>query len=238
MLACLLLNGFLAMADEPSPLPTSPGVHSVERTVEGKLVRFTFVLPEGTKPGGGADVPVVLALHYAGHGTPHYARPFVEQLVVPGLSKLGAIVVAPDCPGQSWTQAAVQTTVLTLLDEIVAETHGDPKRVVVTGYSMGGMGSWSFALRHPERFVAAIPVAGRPRRAEDVRIPVYAIHGAADELIGPGPTEAGVAAMKRAGVESRFVSLPGRTHYEVPSYAPALAEAVPWIEARWRATAD
>ena len=38
----------------------------------------------------------------------------------------------------------------------------DKAKVVVTGYSMGGAGTWHFAEKYPERFSAAIPVAGRP----------------------------------------------------------------------------
>ena len=38
----------------------------------------------------------------------------------------------------------------------------DMKRIAVTGFSVGGTGSWHFAAKYPERFSAAIPVAGRP----------------------------------------------------------------------------
>ncbi|MEO0601163.1 MAG: alpha/beta fold hydrolase [Myxococcota bacterium] len=231
MLHALLLVGPLAMAETPS-LPTTPGIHALERAVGEATVRFTLSLPKGLEAGVGAEVPVVLALHYAGHGAPHYAKPFVEQLVAPGLAKLGAIIVAPDCPGSSWTAPGVEDTVLALLDQIVAETRGDPARVVVTGYSMGGMGTWAFALRHPERFVAAVPVAGRPRRGAPVTVPVYAIHGARDELIDVAPTRQAIDALRKAGREAHIDVVAELTHYEVPSYAPSLAEAVPWLKAR------
>jgi predicted peptidase len=49
-----------------------------------------------------------------------------------------------------------------LLDMVIARYAIDQKRVAVTGYSMGGTGSWHLAEKFPERFSAALPIASRP----------------------------------------------------------------------------
>ena len=34
----------------------------------------------------------------------------------------------------------------------------DPKRIYLTGLSMGGAGTWSLAAAHPERWAAIVPI--------------------------------------------------------------------------------
>ena len=210
--------------------PRTPGLHELVLDVDGLERRYTVHLPDLPKEG---TVPVVLALHYAGHGAPHYASAFVEQLVVPALKPLGAIIVAPDCPTSSWIDEGSDEIVLSILDHAVRTWKGDPGRVMVTGFSMGGIGAWHLADRHPDRFVAAVPIAGHPRRAgATVTVPVYAIHGALDEQFDPGPTAAAIVMLRGRDVPAFWAPIDGLTHYETAAYVPALTSALPWIEAR------
>ena len=50
--------------------------------------------------------------------------------------------------------------VMAALDHVLASHKGDPKRVYLTGISLGGFGSWYLASKHPERFAAIAPVVG------------------------------------------------------------------------------
>lgn len=50
--------------------------------------------------------------------------------------------------------------VMANLDEVLAKYKGDPKRVYLTGISLGGFGTWYLASHHPERFAAMAPVVG------------------------------------------------------------------------------
>lgn len=49
---------------------------------------------------------------------------------------------------------------LEVLDLALDSLNADPKRVAVTGHSMGGHGTWHLAVNDPEKFVAAAPSAG------------------------------------------------------------------------------
>lgn len=225
-----LLVTLLARA-APMDWPHEPGTHQLERTIDGATVRFTlhvpFDLPKRKKPA------IVLALHYAGHGAPHYATGYVSSLVAPGLDGLDAVIVAPDCPGSRWTDPAAASTTLALLDAAVEEWRGDPKRIYVTGYSMGAMGAWYLIATHPERFSAAIPIAGHPRdHGATVTTPVYAIHGRRDELIPATPTEQTIRAMQQRGARAHFDAEPELSHYDVARYVPALKRAVAWLSQR------
>jgi predicted peptidase len=194
----------------------------------GRSVELTAVIPvpDPTDPAP----PLVVALHYAGgRGVPHYATGFVTDLVGPGLADLGAIVVAPDCPGPSWTDPTSEPVVLALVDYAVKTWHADPKRVVVTGYSMGGVGAWFYAAHHPDVFAAAVPVASAPTPVD--RVPVYAIQGRRDEVFAVAPVEQAVAALVARGVPAEL-HLVDRSHYQVPLYRDALAAAVPWLRER------
>ena len=209
--------------------PRTPGIHQLTWTHAGRTLRYTVHLPDGITKSRRRH-PVVLALHYAGHGAPYYGTGFLENLVAPGLASLDAVLVAPDCPGRDWSADGVTPAVLALLDHAIQTWSGNPERVVVTGYSMGGMGTWGLAAGHPDRFAAAVPIAGHPAtHAGSVQIPVYAIHGALDDRIRYGPTEVAVRDLQERGVSAQFVLLQNGAHHDVGRYAEPLAAAVPWL---------
>ncbi len=66
------------------------------------------------------------------------------------------IVVSPQSDEGGWDPDALNA----LLDEVIAQYHVDEERVYVTGFSMGGFGTWTLAEAHPERFAAIAPICG------------------------------------------------------------------------------
>lgn len=222
--------GALAVSVALAGQPVTIEQKTLERDVGD--VRYTIALP--TVPDG-QRVPLVVALHYAGEVTPWYGRGVLVGLVEPGLRSLGAVIAAPDCVGDGWADPSSEQAVLDLLAHLLATQPVDPQRVVLTGYSMGGIGTWALASRHPSRFSAAIPIAGHPRHATAAihGVPLMAIHGSDDEIIGPAPTEAHVAALHEAGVPARMVLVEGLTHYETGAFVPALERAATWVQEVW-----
>jgi predicted peptidase len=121
------------------------------------------------------------------------------------------------------------------LDAVQAAYRIDPKKVVVTGFSMGGAGTWHFAEKYPDRFAAAVPVAGRPSQSiAGWKVPVFAIHSRNDEVVPIGPAEARLKELQQAGVRAEFLPLTGISHYETNRFAPALQRAVPWLRELWK----
>jgi predicted peptidase len=158
-------------------------------------------------------------------------------LVEPALRELGAIIVAPDCTGYDWTDPQSEADVIALLDHVQGAYNIDPQRVLVTGYSMGGIGTWHLAARHQDRFTAAVVMAGVPPSDAAERewaVPLYVIHSRADEVLPLEPTETVVGQLQDKGVPVEFVLLEGITHYETGRFAPALRAAIPWIEQAWQ----
>ncbi len=211
--------------------PLTRGFHQLEFAPDnGDSLRCSMWVPPLEE---GSTVPLVVALHYGGEVTPQLSMGFLQTLVVPGLKKLGAVIVAPDCPGDGWTDEASEQAVLALLDYAVRNWPVDRRRIVVTGYSLGGIGTWFLAARHPEVFSAAVPMAGRPVIDAALRVPVYAIHGRRDEVIDVEPTRRAIDALRAEGVDAYLLIVKGPTHYETRRFAGPLEGAVEWLQGVW-----
>jgi len=210
-----------------------PGVHSLSLRREGEpAIRYAIsIAPTHSRS---ALLPLVLALHYGGNPA-GAGSGVLEILVRPALSELGAIIVAPDSLGGGWDSAANERAVNLLLDTVLASYSIDPKKILVTGFSMGGSGTWHFGSKYPERFTAAVPVAGRPPASiEGWRLPVLAIHSRNDEVMPIGPTETRIAELRKSGARAELIELTGITHYETNRFVEGLRRAVPWLKGIWR----
>ena len=158
--------------------------------------------------------PLVLFLHGAGERGDN-----LEAIKQHGLPKLIAagrefpfIVVSPQCPADTrWEIQALET----LIDEIARTHRVDADRIYVTGLSMGGFGTWSLAQRRPERYAAVVPICGGgdPRFAVKLKhLPIWAFHGARDDVVRPIETERMIQAIRDAGGSPRHTVYPDAGH--------------------------
>jgi predicted esterase len=69
-----------------------------------------------------------------------------------------------------------------VMDDLVQNHQGDPQRIYVTGFSMGGQGTWSFISKYPEYFAAALPMGMDFRGDADIvkDVPVWTNRGETD----------------------------------------------------------
>jgi predicted peptidase len=231
----LLPIGEAAQVVRNSPSLT-PGLHNLELLrADEPPIRYAISIPVNYSRS--TLVPLILALHFGvpGGNAAGAGRDVVEILIGPALAELGAITVAPDSVRGDWSNPENEKAVNALLDMVLAGYSIDKKKVVVAGFSMGGTGSWHFAEKFPERFSAAIPMAGRPpASASGWRLPVLAIHSRDDQVAPFGPTEARIAELQKAGVNAKLIPLTGITHYETYRFRDALRQAVPWLRDVWK----
>jgi len=218
-------------------LPERQGIYQESLMLEsGDTLRYTLSIPEFFSPRG--KVPLVIALHYGGDVTAWYGKGYLTILVEPALCELGAVIAAPDCPSPAgWDNPSSEAAVLALMNHLKRYYTIDDKKVVLTGFSLGGIGTWYLAARYPDLFSAAIPVSAMPRpdMAETVRnIPVYVIHSTGDEIFPVKRVEEMVEKLKIRGLPVRMQTLEGISHYQTPSFVDTLRETVPWIEQTWQ----
>ena len=214
----------------------APGLHELTLARAGEPeIGYAISIPPTYSPA--TPVPLILALHFGvgDRDSAGVGADLVKGLIGPALVGLGAIIVAPDSVRGNWSSAENEKAVNGLLDFVMAHYAIDEKKVAVTGYSMGGTGSWHLAEKFPERFSAAIPIASRPpASAAGWRLPVLAIHSRDDQVAPFDPAAARIAELQKAGVNAKLIALSDITHYEIPRFRDALRQAVPWLREIWK----
>jgi predicted peptidase len=196
----------------------------------GDSLRYSLHVP---KIPAGDKVPLLLALHYGGEVTPYYSMHFLKTFALPPFRQMKCIIIAPDCPGRGWTDPLSEKAVLALVNHALASWPVDPDRTAVTGFSMGGTGTWFMASRHPGLFRAAVPVAGRPAGEPDPAVPIYAIHSRQDEIVELEPAELAVGKLREMGGIAELELISGATHYQTPRFVVPLITAARWVEHIW-----
>lgn len=184
--------------------------------------------------------PLILFLHGAGergddlskvavHGPPNLVsrKPRVRKnetderkslrLEAIQMLKEGFIIVSPQCAAGDFWHA---DHLAALLDRIESKHRVDPKRIYLTGLSMGGYGSWDLGFRHPGRFAAMAPICGGANTIvpllhgkdsvygpQQKRLPIWVFHGGKDPVVVPEESQRLVGLMKRLGNTSTKLTI-------------------------------
>lgn len=197
-------------------------------------IRYGISVPDDYDPR--QPRPLVLALHPGGERRPYYGSAFMSGIVMPALKDLGAILIAPDCPTRAWTDPMAERAVMALLQSVMADYAVDRRRILVTGFSLGGRGTWFMASRHADLFTAAIPIAGASGD-EPLdrlgRIPTYVIHSRDDQVVPIEPDERTTLELERLGRVVKFDALQGVGHFDMGGYVDAFRRAGRWVAERW-----
>ena len=114
---------------------------------------YSISVPEAY--AGKNPIPLLVDLH--SHGWTQWYRQFQGH---PAVELNDMIVVAPHGRGSCDYMWIAEDDVLAVIDDVMRDYSIDGDRVYVTGYSMGGTGSWNMAVRFPDRFAGSYPVAG------------------------------------------------------------------------------
>jgi predicted peptidase len=255
-----LVGSLMAPGPLSAQVPDLP-IEILYRAVESGADTLTYTMAVPRLPPPRTGYPMVLALHYSmgPSGAPTYfGLGFAGQLILPALLDLNAVVVIPDAPTGSWAHPKSERLVLAMLDEVQKDFAIDPRRTLVTGFSMGGNGAWYFAAKHAARFRAAVPISSSPLvqsvetqkeewasieqaladpgaawAAQFGAVPLYVIHSEGDELLPFEQVERAVEMLKKRGVAAVLAPVEGIPHHQLPSYVEPLRDAIPWIREAW-----
>lgn len=217
--------------------PLHPGQQPVALDVSvhwRSTLRFLLFLPRGYEATT-ALWPVMFFLHGSGERGSD-----IEKLKLQGPPQLSDrnpdfpfVLVSPQLDEDTvWNPHDLHA----LLGELQKRLRIDPERVVVTGLSLGGGGTWSWAAHYPNDIAAAVPVAGYGEDDHAVRmksVPVRAYHGSADTVVPILEHRRMVDALRSAGGQVDFIVFPGVGH-DAWNRAYADPELLPWMLAQRR----
>ena len=141
-------------------------VTKTHANADGSKSDYVVFVPkksDGTKP-----VPVILFLHGAGE-TKGGAKMPVEQGLGTYINKNAdtfeylTIIPHAEATKQAargrWGAGSPDSDrALAMLDATTKEYKTDPNRVILTGLSMGGYGTWSNAAAHAGKWAAIVPI--------------------------------------------------------------------------------
>ena len=144
--------------------------------------------------------PVILFLHGAGEtGSDNLAQinGNIDNLLTAAKDR-GAFLYAPQATTVvggifNWNNLARTDSVMSMVDQLLATQNADQTRLYVTGLSMGGGGTWSFASRYPNQIAAAVPIAGVSPAGDFSPatlkvIPTWAFHARDDGIVSKNVT--------------------------------------------------
>ena len=180
-------------------------------------------------PRSESPQPLLLFLHGAGHCGGDNTRQLLglpSQLTQTSWRRrCPGFVLVPQCPADSNWQREL-TSLVSLVESWRNDPRVDQRRIYVTGYSMGGYGTWHIISAKPDWFAGAVPICGGgdPDSASKlIDIPIWAVHGSEDKVIPQDQSRQMIEAIKAAGGDPKYTELPGVGHncwtqtYQVPN---------------------
>ena len=187
------------------------------------MVLAAFAAPIETVLGDGTG-PTVLALHGLGDTPASFARVFDGM---PGPARLRVLEgPLPWRGGRAWlseTHSLAQAA-----DRIAA---GLTEAVAVVGFSQGGALALALAVRHPQRILAAVSIAGGlpeamlPEAPVGRAPPVTAFHGGADTQAPLRPMRRVIRVLDRLGYDAELRVYPKVGH----SIPPEMRGDLSWL---------
>ncbi len=178
-------------------------------------------------------LPLLVYLHGAGERGEQFEHIYLHA--IPKLIREGreipAVVLYPQCPGPFiWNNMVKELKAI--IDKVAEEYHIQKDRIVLTGSSMGGYGTWETAMCYPEYFAAIAPVAGGGvawRAAKLRKMPIKTYHGSVDSTVTPLQTEIMVEAVNVNGGKAELVYLEGFGHNDGIDEAYRNTDLIDWL---------
>ncbi|MBI5092695.1 MAG: dienelactone hydrolase family protein [Candidatus Hydrogenedentes bacterium] len=199
--------------------------------VDGKERGYVVYVPRAYDPG--KKWPLIVFLHGAGErGDDGLIQSDVGlgRAIRQNPDRFPCVVVMPQCPGRVWWDEAADEIELAY-QKTVKEYSIDSSRTYLTGLSMGGYGTWVYGAQHIDRYAALAPICGggKPEDAATLaKVPIWAFHGAVDEVVKPDESRKMVEAVKAAGGKVKYTEYPD-LHHNSWDATYGDAEVIKWL---------
>jgi phospholipase/carboxylesterase len=192
------------------------------------LLTYIEVLTTDAKPD--EILPMVIVVHGLGD-TPENFKELYETLpnrcrvIIPRAFiswRMGYSWFDIDLPyaerGKSFSDdVAFAAKRVAALIEHLLKTKPTSGKPIVSGFSQGGMISFTLAVNHPEVVSLAIPIGGalpagiEPRDSSAIP-PIRALHGTEDAIVPAAFARSSISRLKKKGLDAALVEYPGVPH--------------------------
>jgi pimeloyl-ACP methyl ester carboxylesterase len=129
------------------------------------------------------------------------------------------IIIAPQCPEHiRWS---TDNWFENFYKEVTAKYRIDTNRIYLTGFSLGGEGTWYLAAKYPDKFAAIAPMSGFTSHMDYIDnnidklidIPIWAFHGKIDNVVPFEETERVIKKLEGKNKDLRFTVEPEVGHW-------------------------
>jgi len=182
-------------------------------------IKYSIYLPQKHKKAD--SLTLVIALHW-GWGKEklpdNFSEKFMDSFALPVFENNKTIIIAPNCPEKSWIENKSVSTVLALRKYCIEKYNIDTSSIVITGFSLGGIGTWYLATHYSNLFNYAIPVAGYPEKGwldQTGQIRILAVNSIDDEIIPFEKINTAVEYLKSKNTDISMKKLHGIGHYTI-----------------------
>ncbi|MEY2475014.1 MAG: hypothetical protein QOG87_329 [Actinomycetota bacterium] len=204
-------NAFLYHSRAPVP----EGVQSDPLVYNGPYMPYAVWVP----PNLPASPPLLVFLHganqYQNVNLVHFNNP--QSQLVKSSYDVPAVVIFPNGRTTGWGSPLADRDALDSIADVLARPalQIDEDRIVLSGVSSGGMGTYRLASRYPDLFTGAYSlVGGGTALLENLtNVPFRASNGLADPLVNVNTWRTSADALDAAGtVDYRIVLVHNRSH--------------------------
>ena len=102
-----------------------------------------------------------------------------------------------------------------LIGELIKTRNIDPKRIYISGFSLGAEGTYDFIGRWPGYFACAVPLGGLGDTSKAFiirRTPIWIFHGKDDKVIAASYDSLMYVRLKSVGGTPRYTEFEGVPH--------------------------
>lgn len=240
LVSVMAMVGGCSSIDWSNPgAPAGTGFVTKQLAFNGDSWNYTVFVPHDYAPN--KHYPVILFLHGVLEGGSD-GRKCVTVGIGPTIAKrtddFDFITVFPQS-GTDWTSEAHQRLAIATLDQVLKDyPAADADRVVLTGLSNGGDGTWLIGANYADRFAGLAPMCSgvdydlAPKLA---RIPIWCFHNSVDPFRSSGRAEEMCKKVCESGGNAKFTEYKTFGH-DCWTQAYTEGEVFAWMRSLRRAT--
>ena len=234
--------GHTAQTLSAAPAEDSASLESTVVAADGLMtlgdrdgMAFWLYTPSNAREG----MPLIVYLHgVTGKGDDPKqlleGEDFVQWLVGGQFGDLPAYVLIPQLPSTQKDWIAAADSVVGMIRQMAEECAVDEANISLSGFSMGGAGTWFLGATHADLFARIAPLSGGIKPTERMTtalcgLPIRAFVGSADTVISPQSTWDCAALLTERGADIEVTEYEGAGHTDVPEKAYLESDLLLWL---------